>query len=604
MGCCCSFSYQKPVDKPLFSRVFYFSPSIFCYKYKIKPDLVEDDQKHQKPTTEKPIDRDIELSKYNQRYKYIEKETTTPLNYDINVQQPIIKAERISYSSSKFKWQSYTTEIERKSIEFYIVERLCCLPFEILKIEKIVNFRLYLKYVEKKYLTFLDNKKVLEHVVFHGNKNDDPNKTCLSETGLDFRDNQNKPLGRGIHYSDDSIFSHENAFQNNSIRKIVMAKIIAGNIHEIAVPDPKLQMPPKNFNLITTMVKNTQRIYACYENFNVLPWYIISYDSSKEVMPPFIEYWCWEHIPGVFIPLNDDINMLVDMQYREGTETATRKFKFSKFSNREMFYDIVLKGKCIFIKNTESGELVKLEKRCLKDCKRIDELKEKFLTDLDQDTEDLKQIFSDYEFPDDEVEKSVKGTLTEIEQLIRNTDAKIVLIPINSSNVEFNLVKTIFEETMSSKLYKITNIEKVDNKLQNLTFLIQKCLIELDSGNANIKYLFHGTQNNNPEVIYNDKIGFDMRYSKAGYWGKGTYFAVKAIYSHNYAYRENNLKKMFLVEVILGKCTERQEIRNRSLKKPMPGYDTTYAHTDGSDIYIKYENSFAYPTYLISYEKI
>ena len=61
---------------------------------------------------------------------------------------------------------------------------------------------------------------------------------------------------------------------------------------------------------------------------------------------------------------------------------------------------------------------------------------------------------------------------------------------------------------------------------------------------------------------------------------------------------------MFLVEVILGKCTERQEIRNRSLKKPMPGYDTTYAHTDGSDIYIKYENSFAYPTYLISYEKI
>jgi len=37
---------------------------------------------------------------------------------------------------------------------------------------------------------------------------------------------------------------------------------------------------------------------------------------------------------------------------------------------------------------------------------------------------------------------------------------------------------------------------------------------------------------------------------------------------------------------------------------PIIGYDTVCAFTGGSDIYIKYENSFVYPTYLISYSCI
>jgi hypothetical protein len=44
-----------------------------------------------------------------------------------------------------------------------------------------------------------------------------------------------------------------------------------------------------------------------------------------------------------------------------------------------------------------------------------------------------------------------------------------------------------------------------------------------------------------------------MRYSRTGLWGKGTYFAVNGKYSDGYAYKENNLKQMFLAEVILGK---------------------------------------------------
>jgi hypothetical protein len=330
-----------------------------------------------------------------------------------------------------------------------------------------------LKYVEKKYLTFLDSKTVIEHVVFHGNKNKDPNESCLTKTGLDFREQlTGQPLGHGIHFSDDTIYSHENAFENNSIRKIVMSKIIAGNIHENDAPDTELRVPPKNHNLITLIVKNTQRIYACYENFNALPWYIITYDSSKKTMPTFFEYWCWKHINGDIIPLDDDINILIDMQYRRGIEKTTEKFKFSKFGNQEMTYNIILKQNCISIENIESGEIVELEKHYLKNCKRINNLKEMFLTNLNQDIEDLNEIFSKYEFPNDGAEISVKNTLPEIERLIKNINADTILRPLDKSDQEFTVVKYFFEETMPSKEYQIIKIEKVDNKLQNLTFLI------------------------------------------------------------------------------------------------------------------------------------
>jgi hypothetical protein len=62
-------------------------------------------------------------------------------------------------------------------------------------------------------------------------------------------------------------------------------------------------------------------------------------------MPPFLEYWCWKHINCDIIPLDDDINILIDMQYRRGIEKTTEKFKFSKFGNQEMSYTIIwIKG--------------------------------------------------------------------------------------------------------------------------------------------------------------------------------------------------------------------------------------------------------------------
>lgn len=52
-------------------------------------------------------------------------------------------------------------------------------------------------------------------------------------------------------------------------------------------------------------------------------------------------------------------------------------------------------------------------------------------------------------------------------------------------------------------------------------------LEEKNNGRANELEYFHGTSETEPALIYNGEEGFDMRFSSAGYWGKGIYFAQK-----------------------------------------------------------------------------
>jgi hypothetical protein len=506
-----------------------------------------------------------------------------------------------SYASSKFKWDSYLQEIDLNSNEFYFVNRICCLPYKIKKIEKVINLKVYLKYITQKYLNYITYGEVGEHVVFYGSRQD-PTQICLNETGIDFRDNkQKKPLGEGAHFSEDSIFSDSHAFQNKSIHKIVMAKIIFGNIHEIGSADSSLRKPPDNSNFITTEINQTQRIYTCYENFNALPWYIITYNTDEKVIPPIFEVWGWQFSENSFVPFPGDINFLLNKQFRDGVDIKQEKFKFLKYSSIEKDYEIILEDKCLYIRNNECNERVKLEKRLLKNCKSISELKKLFITELEEDHEDLVKIFSNFDFSNRHIEMNVKDTVIKIKDMLLKKDAEIILRNLNHSDTEYIKVQRNFEMTMPKNVAKIKKIEKIDNNFLNLKYLIQKCLFELMARDTNLKYLFHGTSNNKPEVIYTNPIGFDMRYSNAGLWGKGIYFAANANYSNNYAYVNGSEKQIFLCEVILGTCTEKTETTNSEIIKPAKGYDTVLAYAGNSDIYIKYENSFVYPSYLITY---
>ena len=130
----------------------------------------------------------------------------------------------------------------------------------------------------------------------------------------------------------------------------------------------------------------------------------------------------------------------------------------------------------------------------------------------------------------------------------------------------------------------------------------------------NEKLLFHGSSSNNPEDIYKGDASFDMRMSSHGMWGRGNYFAVNASYSHNFAFQRRSTampcRIMLAAWVLTGQsytsdprqfssppfrtdCVEQGGVRRR--------YDSVNGSTGGSKVYITYDNTLAYPAYVITY---
>ena len=51
--------------------------------------------------------------------------------------------------------------------------------------------------------------------------------------------------------------------------------------------------------------------------------------------------------------------------------------------------------------------------------------------------------------------------------------------------------------------------------------------------------MFHGSSATEPNTIFSGEYGLDNRYSNAGMYGKGCYFANNSNYSLTYAYSKN-----------------------------------------------------------------
>ena len=175
---------------------------------------------------------------------------------------------------------------------------------------------------------------------------------------------------------------------------------------------------------------------------------------------------------------------------------------------------------------------------------------------------------------------------------------------------EWMKVEKEFNKTMSS--YPIQEIQRIQNTYLWEKWVEERNRMEKFKGCVNEKELFHGTQQNDPKQIYDSEIGFDMRFCSSGMWGLANYFAVNASYSHAYSHK-NDLghREMFLVKVITGDSYS--SLPDRSLRMPplktntsqlklsQVRYDTVNGITNGSQVFMTYDNQKAYPAYLIRY---
>ena len=184
------------------------------------------------------------------------------------------------------------------------------------------------------------------------------------------------------------------------------------------------------------------------------------------------------------------------------------------------------------------------------------------------------------------------------------------LKPLTKNSPEWSKVSQQFLATLQSS--SIVKIERVQNRWlwekysQHFERMKRK-----NEGVVNEKLLFHGTRNTPPSCIYQDEEGFDIRFSNAGLWGNGNYFAVNASYSDSYAHHPSDgTRQMFLAKVLTGysvtldsnRNLRMPPVRQQSVKGGDMRYDTVTGVTGGSKVFITYSNDKAYPFYLITYK--
>ena len=187
-------------------------------------------------------------------------------------------------------------------------------------------------------------------------------------------------------------------------------------------------------------------------------------------------------------------------------------------------------------------------------------------------------------------------------------DDNLELKVLVNGSTEWLKVSQLFHATLPSKT--IVKIERIQNKwLWEKYYQHSERMKRKNEGVINEMLLFHGTRNAPPSDIYQHEEGFDMRFGRAGMWGNGNYFAVKASYSNKYAYRlSDGTQQVFLAKVLTGLSIDLEpdsSLRMPPVIKPevkgSTRYDTVTGHTHGSQVFIAYSNDKAYPFYLISY---
>ena len=96
---------------------------------------------------------------------------------------------------------------------------------------------------------------------------------------------------------------------------------------------------------------------------------------------------------------------------------------------------------------------------------------------------------------------------------------------------------------------KILNIQKIYNCIIYEKFIneFKRMLRKYPQKNTNdiMKHLFHGTKATDPRLIFASEDGLDIRFSNAGAYGNGIYFANNSQYSSGYGYPVPGQQRQF-----------------------------------------------------------
>ncbi|XP_028941467.1 zinc finger CCCH-type antiviral protein 1, partial [Antrostomus carolinensis] len=177
-------------------------------------------------------------------------------------------------------------------------------------------------------------------------------------------------------------------------------------------------------------------------------------------------------------------------------------------------------------------------------------------------------------------------------------------VEISNTTAEYNKIKQLFHQTM--KNYTVLKIRRIQNPSLWKVFQWQKEQMKRENGGkeVNEKLLFHGTKINFVEAICVHNFDWRICGSNGTNYGKGSYFARDASYSHAYCQPAVRTNIMFVARVLVGEYVKGNAAYVRPPAKSVDGlrfYDSCVDNELNPLIFVVFEKYQIYPEYLIEY---
>ncbi|KAM9216406.1 protein mono-ADP-ribosyltransferase PARP12 [Dugong dugon] len=177
-------------------------------------------------------------------------------------------------------------------------------------------------------------------------------------------------------------------------------------------------------------------------------------------------------------------------------------------------------------------------------------------------------------------------------------------IALSPSSEEYQQVYKLFSRTLSS--YLIQKIERVQNLALWEVYQWQKGQMQKRRGGKAVdeRQLFHGTSACFVDAICQQNFDWRICGLHGTSYGKGSYFALDAAYSHHYSEASAETHRMFLARVLVGEfvlgCTTYVRPPTKEGQSDV-FYDSCVNSVSNPTVFVIFEKHQVYPEYLIQY---
>ncbi|XP_029455646.1 uncharacterized protein LOC115090552 isoform X2 [Rhinatrema bivittatum] len=176
-------------------------------------------------------------------------------------------------------------------------------------------------------------------------------------------------------------------------------------------------------------------------------------------------------------------------------------------------------------------------------------------------------------------------------------------VEISSTSAEYRGIQKLFENTMSG--YTIQKMKRIQNPSLWQVFQWQKDQMKKLNGgkDVNEKMLFHGTNESLLDPICRHNFDWRICGAHGTLYGKGSYFARDASYSHNYCQSGTSTRSMFVARVLVGDSVPGNAsfLRPPSKTSNVNFYDSCVDKMFDPSIFVIFEKHQVYPEYVLDY---